>query len=517
MFRFTPPSARVAAALILALAACGEETQSPAGPLPPPTQRQLAHFAAPGGSKTADGGKDQPWDLTTALAGGYPAGAVQPGDTIWLRGGTYAGPFESSVSGRDGAPVIVRQYPAERAIIDGAATPRKASVLEVRGPWVVFWGFEITNSDPNRVTADSVTRDWRPDVVANYASHTKYINLVVHDGGVAFYNESDYADVEIAGCLIYDNGWQAPAFGDGHALYLKSSVGPVVARDNIIFNQFGYGIHVYTDSAIGGLAGITLDGNVSFNNGSPSLQYAGSYNANLLVGGRQPVSASTVRNNMTYFSPGVGIYNVVLGYKTYLNSDLAFENNYMVGGSWVLTVGAWSRLAVAGNTLAGPNGMTRLETSDLSGYAWQGNTHWRSPTASAWEYADSGYRFDAWKEATHVATTDVATPGVPSRPQVFVRINPWEAGRANVIVYNWTHAASALADLASVLKVGDRYEVRNVQDFFGAPAARGTYAGGAISIPMGGVAPPALIGGAPYAPPQTGPDFDVFVVLRTAN
>src|ERR1041385_2502986 len=156
-----------------------------------------------------------------------------------------------------------------------------------------------------RVTTDSTTRDWRPDVVANFASHTKYINLVVHDGGVAFYNESDYADVEITGCLIYNNGWQSPRFGDGHALYLRSLAGPVVARDNIMFNQFGYGMHVYTDSAVGGLAGITLDGNVSFNNGSPSLQYAGSNNANLLIGGGMPVTASTVRNNMTYFSPGI--------------------------------------------------------------------------------------------------------------------------------------------------------------------------------------------------------------------
>ena len=518
MLRFTPPSARVLAPAValITLVACGEHTQTPTGPVGPP-QHRLVHYAAPGGSKTASGDKEQPWDLTTALAGGYPAGAVQPGDTIWLRGGTYAGPFRSTVSGTAGLPVVVRQYPAERAIIDGAATPGKASVLDVRGSWSVFWGFEITNSDPNRVTADSTTRDWRPDVVANYASHTRYINLVVHDGGVAFYNESDFADVEITGCLIYNNGWQAPAFGDGHALYLRSSAGPVVARDNIMFNQFGYGLHAYTDSAVGGLVGITLDGNVSFNNGSPSLQYAGSNNANLLLGGMQPVSGGVVRNNMTYFSPGVGVYNVVLGYKRFPNSDLTFENNYMVGGNWVLTVGAWSRLAVDGNTLAGPDGMTRLETSDLSGYTWQGNTHWRSPLASAWEYVDSGYKFAAWKEATRVAATDVATPGSPILPQVFVRNNPWEAGRANVVVYNWSRAASVPVDLGGLLSVGDRFEVRNVQDFFGAPILSGTYAGGPISIPMSGVAPPAIIGGALHPPPRTGPDFDVFVVLKTVN
>ena len=66
-------------------------------------------------------------------------------------------------------------------------------------------------------------------------------------------------------------------------------------------------------------------------------------------------------------------------------------------------------------------------------------------------------------------------------------------------------------------KVGDRFEVRNVQDFFGAPVVSGTYQGGAIEIPMGGVSPPAVIGGAPHPPPQTGPDFDVFVVTKIGS
>ena len=174
MLQFTPRSSREIAwaTILLALSACGEETQAPNPPPPPPPPARVIHYTAPNGSATADGTREQPWDLATALAGGHPAGAVQPGDTVWLRGGTYRGPVRSTVSGKAGAPVIVRQYPGERAIVDGAGTPPRGSVLEVRGPWTVYWGFEITNSDPTRVTTDS-THDWRPDVVANFASHTK--------------------------------------------------------------------------------------------------------------------------------------------------------------------------------------------------------------------------------------------------------------------------------------------------------------------------------------------------------
>ena len=81
-----------------------------------------------------------------------------------------------------------------------------------------------------------------------------------------------------------------------------------------------------------------------------------------------------------------------------------------------------------------------------------------------------------------------------------------------VVVYNWGRASSVSVDLSGVLASGARYEVRNVQDWYGTPVTTGTFGGGSISIPMGGVAPAPVVGGAPHAPPRTGPEFDVFVV-----
>jgi hypothetical protein len=71
-------------------------------------------------------------------------------------------------------------------------------------------------------------------------------------------------------------------------------------------------------------------------------------------------------------------------------------------------------------------------------------------------------------------------------------------------------------DVSAALRVGDRYEVRNVQDVFGAPVVSGTYGGSTITLPMAGIAPPAVIGRkASRAAPQTGPDFDVFLLTST--
>src|SRR5207237_8528079 len=71
----------------------------------------------------------------------------------------------------------------------------------------------------------------------------------------------------VYGSGLYNVGWQAPDRVHGHALYLKSDAGPLLARDNVVFNQYGYGFHVYTNVGAGLLNNIRLEGNVSFDNG----------------------------------------------------------------------------------------------------------------------------------------------------------------------------------------------------------------------------------------------------------
>ena len=91
------------------------------------------YYVSPGGSRAGDGSRNHPWDLATALSGGR--GTVRPGDTIWLRGGTYPGGFDATLTGTSATPIVVRQYPGERATIDGN--------LHVHGAYAIYWGFEI--------------------------------------------------------------------------------------------------------------------------------------------------------------------------------------------------------------------------------------------------------------------------------------------------------------------------------------------------------------------------------------
>ena len=45
-----------------------------------------------------------------------------------------------------------------------------------------------------------------------------------------------------------------------------------------------------------------------------------------------------------------------------------------------------------------------------------------------------------------------------------MRPNQHEAGRANITVYNWSHASTVDADVSAVLQTGDTYEVHNAQN-----------------------------------------------------
>lgn len=463
-----------------------------------------AYYVAPAGSAGADGSAQHPWNIEVAFAGAD--GRIQPGDTVWLRGGRYVGPFTSRLTGTRDAPIIVRQFPGERATLDNVSTT--LVTLRVMGQWAWYWGFEVTNSNPDR-------RVGRPNGIYPRQPNNKFINLVVHDNnvGVSFSNES--RNSEVYGCLIFNNGYHGSDRTHGHGIYAKNDGSTQkLVRDNVVFNQFRNGIQIYTDAGTGQLRNFLVEGNVWFNNGT--LTSTSSAAANILVGGREVADQIVVQNNMTYFPAGIDTRNVRIGYNNTLrNGSVAVRDNYFVGGRVVLDVGYWDQATVRDNVFAGRGVMLALNDPTLGGYDWGGNRYWRDPASAAWHHAGTAYSFAAWQRATGLGVSDEAAADAPSEAQVFVRPNLYEAGRANIIVYNWSRQTALAVDVSGVVSVGDGYAVYNVQDFYGAPVVQGTYAGGTVTLPMTGVTPPRPVGGAPGTAPRTGPDFDVFVLIRT--
>jgi len=472
------------------LVACGQAPEpAPAGKAKGVIAPTAAFHVSPSGSADGDGSARSPWDLATALA--HP-GSVQPGDTIWLHGGTYRGSFHSVLAGSDSANVIVRQYPGERATIDGN--------LVVEGAAATYWGFEVMNSDPSRPPVSGV------DVKA---PRTRFVNLVVHDHGEnGFGFWSTAPDAEIYGSVIYNNGRQEGDRGHGHGIYAQNSTGMKRLTDNVIFNQFSHGIHVYgSDEAF--LRNFLIEGNVSFNNGSLSA----SGNApDLLVGGGTPAERIAVVRNFTFRNDArtTATFGSADGP---VNGDLVLRDNYLVGSTKLTR---WNRVALTGNTFAGSETLLFLNVADsAAAYSWDRNTYvskegrWQ-PFSLARSNTQS-FDFAGWRQATLWDRESRYARGLPTGTRVFVRPNRYEPGRATIIVYNWDRRETVEVDAGNILPRGAKYEVRNVQDYFGAPVASGTSQGVPLQVPMASITPAPVDGSASTAP-VTGPIFNVFVL-----
>lgn len=470
--------------------------------------RAAEFHVTPDGSAKGDGSKAAPWDLATALAA---TGAVKPGDTVWLHAGVYRGGFVSRLTGKPGAPVVVRGGRGERVIIDThPRDDRDNGLFLLAGADTVYRDFEVTCSHPLRETKKpgSWPDDIRRGNVDIRGDRVSAVNLVVHDCGSGFGFWSEGEGGEIAGCLIYNNGWQGPDRAHGHAIYAQNAKGTKRMRDNIVFHQFAYGIHVY-GSKKASLKGFEIDGNILFENGC--LSSGKDQSPGIMVGGESPAERIVVRDNLVV---GGGVR---LGYPWGVASeDILFTGNYCEG----LVVRDFRTGRVSNNTIVAHSNAVQLEAADrlLTKLQWNENTY--HITDGRWgECAvvegmkSRGLTFAQWRETTGFDAKSTLTKGYLAKLRVVVRPNAHEPGRAHVAVFNPESLPEVALDLSGVLKRGDKFRIVSPKDFFGPSLVSGVYEGRAVRVPMKAVTPPKPVGMPKAELPATEPRFAAFVVL----
>ncbi len=104
------------------------------------------YYVATGGNDSAAGSQNAPWKTI-----GRAARAVMPGDTVYVRGGTYKETIDVNQSGSAaGGPIVFASYPGETAVVSGAGLTVPSNVM--RGLWnlnnvsyVTVRGFEVGN------------------------------------------------------------------------------------------------------------------------------------------------------------------------------------------------------------------------------------------------------------------------------------------------------------------------------------------------------------------------------------
>jgi hypothetical protein len=536
--------------------------------------------------------------LQTAL--NHPA-SVQPGATIYLRGGTYAGKFSSQLDGTAANPITVRSYPGEWAKIEGYVTSTLGatinastttvtlanaakfnvgqvftfhdqtsesaeelvyihnkngntltiirgwggttlrqhnagalcvlggSQLTINGSHTIYREFEVTNSDPAR-TWDVVNTQNAPHIrgacVFQTGPRNKLLNLLLHDCENGLFTAAAAANSEVYGNVVYNNGYNHAGGIAGHGLYVQSNAPTFRIADNIVFNNFNFGIKAVSQT--GNSIGFLIENNAAFNNGSVPFQTE-VRNAGILVGATNGLSdQNSLIGNFLYQPPGTGGGALKVGYAAD-NGAVVVSNNYIMGNSTPLELNRWQQITGSGNkifisaSIPAWSNRTLTEDHPLSGrtIAWNNNAYYNTSGASnSFTHNNVAYNFANWKQLLGVdANSTYATSLPPST--VLVKPNQYQPGRANIIVYNWTRAGTVSANLAGLgLANGQSFTIVNAQNYpngLALPVFSGLFnaANPTITLDLGSSATRATTTpvGYSFTPTSTAPEFAVFIVL----
>lgn len=479
-----------------------------------PHARAQNFYVAPGALPGAAGTLADPASLSVVLGA-----AIPPGSVIWMLGGTYTGHFTSTLAGTAAAPIIITSYPGVRATISDTRNWANGGTLDVYGSNTIWYNFEITNSGTDRTIGPPST-PFRPMGINVLGPNTAVLDLVIHDTGhgVGMWQA---APGSIAyGNIIYNCGsLNTPAIREyGHGLYIQNNTGTKVVQDNIVFDNFGFGVHAYSP---GNLTNITIDGNISWDNGistAPGQRYS-----QILVDGSVPYRADgiTVTNNMTFDSatqvqtgnPSDG--NVCFGCyggSGSSNGNLQLTGNYFAGGYPTGNISGWTHITNTGNTFYSVEGFFSLYKPALP-YTWDSNAYYSAPgygSIPLFNLNGSALTQVNWDLVTGFDSSSSATYASPA-DKVILRPNIYVPSRANIAVYNWSLSTTFNVNLSSILTTGQGYAIFDATNIYGTPVLSGTYPGGVITVPIVNSAhvPPV---GTTTASPAT-PQFHALVVI----
>lgn len=257
---------------------------------------------------------------------------IDPGATIWIKGGTYTGQFHVTLAGTEAAPIQIRAARGERVTIlnCGIALLKGADYVWLRD-------LELAGDLPLEKRVTDQSGSWPKGFAGSGGLEVragkgcKFINLVIHDnvlGGVGWWVES--VDGEMHGCIIYNNGWKGPDRTHGHCIYTQNQEG-VKTISNCILSvpEWGgsYSMHAY-GSKKAYVDNFVIEDNIAYERGP------------FLVGGGRPSANIRVARNYLH---GV---NLQIG-MTRENEDCEVRDNVVARGK--ISINNYKKVVDEGN------------------------------------------------------------------------------------------------------------------------------------------------------------------------
>ncbi len=214
--------------------------------------RQTQYYVSLEGDDNHPGTLDQPWRTIQKAAD-----TLQPGDTVFIRGGTYQEHVQVHINGSPGDPITFRNYPGETVIIDGQGgipTNRYAGLIQIDArDYIQMIGLHVINSNSYgiKVTGSSdhiLVQDCE-------VAHSK-------DGGIIFETyQGSPTNVTVDGCEVHGNN--ARGLDAAHEAISMDGVDTFEIMNNHVYDNGEEGI----DAKVGSSNGKIHHNRVHDNNG----------------------------------------------------------------------------------------------------------------------------------------------------------------------------------------------------------------------------------------------------------
>jgi MYXO-CTERM domain-containing protein len=229
----------------------------------PPLAHAATYYYGPSGSSSAACTQAAPCALDYNLSGK----TFQPGDTIYLLGGTYSGGYiRNGASGNSGAWITFKAVDGQLPILDGGGGVGCGVEPNASVQYVIFDGI--------------ASRNWQSSGFSNGwntpSSHIQFINCIADGNGVngiAFYKATG---VLIQQSIVAHNGNQQPSWSSGVNLYTAGgSYQDNIIRRNVSFENIDISSHhsdgsgfILDQSSTGAL----FENNIGFRNGGSCIR-----------------------------------------------------------------------------------------------------------------------------------------------------------------------------------------------------------------------------------------------------
>jgi parallel beta-helix repeat protein len=248
-------------------------------------------------------------------------GCPGPGDTVYIRGGTYAeridsGNYTIPTGTSWNAPVTIAGYPGETVMLNPSGGQCVLGLGHTYIQYIIFDNLHLNGvnlqRDSNSTNVVGIGWGQVPNV-----PHIKIQNTEIYNSPWNGLIINRSTDIHLINLSVHDNGWWTQQIGyepGANGVYSEMDNGTIVGGS--FYNNNAVGIRVWANSTAGGGAHDNVIRNVrAFNNG-----YSG-----ILVGQLN----NQVYNNLAY-SNGHGGIHINDGSNAQVYNNTAYNNPYGV-------------------------------------------------------------------------------------------------------------------------------------------------------------------------------------------